>query len=199
MNSAWRTVDRPGYMGDARDRLHKEWDAKYGEGLWRLAWEWGDLILEKAMALQVYEDGYFSFFRGNKIRSLHWIVDLASDIYDTAPSNVASGFNYEIQETPNNHLHDIAIRRAVARMGEWFRGDHLVEVRGPTSEGYLLNPGKVPFHFSALIYDGEIKNASGKNLWWDLLTIEDFYQKNKILQVRKPSEADRSGSLVETM
>ena len=199
MNPIWKTVDRPGYMGDARDRLARQWDEQYGKGLWRLAWEWGDLILEKAMALQVYEDGYYNFFRYEKPGFMIWISKTASDVYDTAPSNVHSGFDYSIQETPNNHLHDIAVRRAMARMGVGFKGDHLVEIRGVKSEGYRLNPGIVPFHFKPCIYDGEFRNASGKNLWWEPGTIEDFYQRNKVLQVREATEADKADSLVESL
>lgn len=184
MTVRWKTVDRPGYMGDARDRLHSEWNSKYGAYCWRLAWEFGDLILEKTMAIQVYEDGYFEYFRGENGRGqADWLVRMASDVYDTAETNVSSGLDYSRQETSNNHLHDIAIRRAFVRLGISFKGDHLVWVRGPDSEGYRFNPGNVPFHYRELIYAGEIVNASGKNQWWGANTIEDFYQKNKVLQI----------------
>lgn len=199
MKHVWRTVDRPGYMGDARDRLYREWDEAHGKGLWRIAWTtWEDEVIEKDMALQIYEDGYFMHFLTNPGQLL-WLVNTASEVYDTAESNVNSGFDYNKQETPNNHLHDIAIRRAVARHGDRFRGDHLVWVRGPGSEGEQLNPGVVHFHLPHLIYKGSIKNASGKNLWWDAGSIEDFYQRNKVLQVREATEADRAGTIVEAL
>ena len=55
-----------------------------------------------------------------------------------------------------------------------------MHVRWKDSEGYKINPGVVPFHLPELIVPGEIKG----NIWWDPNTIEDFYQKNKVLQVK---------------
>jgi hypothetical protein len=183
MTVQWKIVGRPGYMGDARDRLHAEWDQQYGAGNWRLAWEFGDTILEKSMAIQVYEDAYYQHLdSGNG--DLEWLRDTASDVYDTDPSNVNSGFDYSIQETPNNHIHDIAIRRALTRLSWVFEGDHLVHVRWKDSEGYRLNPGIVRFHEDGLISKEFKENVSGKNIWWERFTIEDFYQRNKVLQIK---------------
>ncbi len=113
------------------------------------------------------------------------MLNTASDVYDTSPTNVEAGFDYEKQETPNNHIHDVAIRRAVLRLGQWFHGDHLMHVRWVESEGFRINPGVVPFHLPHLIVPGEINDYGGKGLWWRANTIEDFYQRNKILEVKK--------------
>lgn len=185
MTEQWKTVGRPGYMGDARDRLHAEWDQKYVANNWRLAWELGEVVLSKDMAIQVYEDAYYHHLGDQGSEVLGWLISTASDVYDTAETNVQSGFDYTRQETTGNHLHDIAIRRAVARLGFAFRGDHLVWVRWKDSEGFRLNPGIVPFHLPDLISDEFEKNASGKNIWWEPGTIEDFYQRNKVLQVKE--------------
>lgn len=96
-----------------------------------------------------------------------------------------SGLNYEIQETPNNHIHDIAIRRAVARLDKRFKGNHLVHVRWKDSEGFRINPGVVPFHKPQMIVSKKIKDYGKKGNWWRPNTIEDFYQRNKVLQVKK--------------
>ena len=116
---------------------------------------------------------------------MNWIISTASDVYDTAETNVKAGWNYSEQETPNNHVHDVAIRRAVLRCGRYFEGDHLVHVRWKDSEGFRLNPGVVPFHKPKMILEGELVNLSGKELWWYHGTIEDFYQRNKLLQARE--------------
>lgn len=177
----WETVDRPGYLGDARDRLHAEWDEAYGAGNWRLAWEYGEIVLDKSMAIQVYEDAYF-FCLYISQSHIDWLTSTASDVYDTAESNVHSGFDYSIQETAGTHLHDIAVRRAVARLGRKFRGNHLVHIRWTESEGYRLNPGVLPFHRAELISSKFERNLSGKRIWWEKNSIEDFYQRNKVLQ-----------------
>ena len=44
-------------------------------------------------------------------------------------------------------------------------------------EGYVLNPGKVPFHRPGLA-NGEYSRA-----WWDENSAEDIYQRNKVLLV----------------
>ena len=179
----WKTVERPGYFGKKRDEIIASFDKKYGESRWRLMYSFGDCVIPREIAIQVYEDGYYEFLRKEKT-TLEWLISTASEVYDTAPSNVESGFDYKIQETPNNHLHDVAIRRAVARLGEKFRGDHLVHVRWTDSEGFRLSPGIIPFHLPHLIFQGEINSYSGKKPWWRANTVEDFYQRNKILQVK---------------
>ena len=179
----WKTVERPGYFGKKRNELEKKWDEEFGNGNWRLAYQWGDIILPRDMGLQVYEDGYYEHFRRNPAE-LEWLVRIASNVYDTAETNIQAGFSYFQQETPNNHIHDVAIRRAVARHGQWFRGDNLVHVRWTGSEGYRVNPGVVPFHKPEMIIPGEINDYGGKGLWWSPGTIEDFYQRNKVLQIR---------------
>ncbi len=79
----WNTADRPGYMGDARDRLYSKWDQEYGEGSWRIAYEWGALILPRELGLQIYEDAYVRFFEDNPAK-LDWLVRNFSDVWDTA-------------------------------------------------------------------------------------------------------------------
>lgn len=189
----WKTVDRPGYFGDRRDELQADFDRKYGKDSWRIAWEWGGLILPIQEALQLYEDGYYEHFK-TKPELLEWLVTNFSNIFDTAPSNVEAGFSYNIQETPNNHLHDVAIRRAVLRRGAWFSGSRLLEVRSVNAEGWALSPCNIPFHLPNMIYQGqtkykcEVRDFSTNPPWWIRKgvknSVEEFYQQNKVLQVK---------------
>lgn len=182
----WVMVERPGYLGKKRDEVARGWDEKYGAGNWRIAYEWCGRVVPREFALQLYEDGYYDFFAEDPgIQVFQWLLRTASDVYDTAETNVQAGLDYFQQETPNNHIHDVAIRRAVLRCGEWFKGDHLVHVRWTDSEGFAVNPGIVPFHMPHRILQHDIQDHGGKGLWWRPLTIEDFYQRNKILQVRR--------------
>jgi len=48
------------------------------------------------------EDGYYEFFKNNN-NTLEWLVSTASDVYDTAPTNVQAGLDYGCQETPQSH------------------------------------------------------------------------------------------------
>ncbi len=188
----WQVVDRPGYFGTSRDEIHSRYDKQFGNGNWRIAWQWGKQIIQRPQALQVYEDGYYEFFKSNK-DVLDWIVKKASDVYDTEPSNVEAGFSYDVQETPANHIHDVAIRSAVMRNGVWFAGSHLVHVR-PGKEGERLGPHMIPFHLPDMIFRGPIKYKGIERdftvdpPWWLKMgienSVEQFYQQNKVLEVR---------------
>ena len=181
---SWKTIERPGYFAKKREELHDRWINKWGIDNWRIAYEWGDLVIPRREAIQVYEDGYYEFFKTNP-ETLEWLVNTALDIYDTAPSNVEARFSYNKQETPNNHVHDVAVRRAVMRLGKWFKGDHLMHVRGEKTEGAVISPGVVPFHLPDMIVKAEVKDYGGKGFWWEPNSVEDFYQRNKVLQIRR--------------
>lgn len=184
IDTLWETVERPGYLGKKRDEVQNGWNLKYREGNWRISYQWGSLVIPKREAIQIYEDGYYEFFKQNK-ETLDWLIQTASNVFDTAETNVQANFDYEKQETLNNHIHDVAIRRSVLRLGRLFSGHHLVHVRWTGSEGYRINPGVVPFHMQEFIVPGEINDYGGKGIWWFPNTIEDFYQRNKVLQVIK--------------
>ncbi len=170
----WQVVCRPGYVGHRGAAAAADHDACLGQGRWTIAYLWRDGVISRAAALSLYEDAYFHFLGGRR-DVLDWLCATASEIYDTAPSNVDSGLDYHAQEGGPTHLQDIAIRRALQRLGRALAGDHLVQIRGRQSEGYRLNPGEVPFHDS----DGIIKPALPG--WWRSGSIEDFWQSNKVL------------------
>lgn len=182
MSDTWVTVERPGYLGKKRDEVRAGWDAQHGAGRWRIAYSWLGGVIDRPMAIQLYEDAYCEFFRRNP-DTFSWLATVASDVYDTAPSN-AGQLDYDNQETPNNHIHDVAIRRSFLRLGKKFGGDRLVHVRWVGTEGFPVNPGVVPFHLPQHIDQHPLKDYGGKGIWWWPGTVEDFYQRNKLLQVR---------------
>ncbi len=181
--SEWRIVEHPGQSGKARDALVERWNAAYGPAGWTLGWMWGDLLLDRRFTLQLYEDAYLSRLAGD-LKTLDWLCTY-QDVYDNAPSNVHSGIDYDIQENASNHYQHIALRRAMLRLGRSFAGDRLLEVRGPKSEGAVLNPGVVPFHLPRMIVPAELPDHSGWGEWWRGGSIEDFYQRNKVLLERR--------------
>jgi len=179
----WQTIERPGYFGKRRNALEALWNEQHGEGNWRLVWEFGNVILPKIDYLeQVYTTAYYEHLK-NCPQDLEWLTGF-KDVWDTAESNVEAVFDFSHQETPGNHYHDIAIRRAMAMLGEWFKGDELLYVRWKDSEGFRVNPGLVGFHMPELIPNKEIRDHGGKGIWWYEATIEDAYQRMKLLQVK---------------
>ncbi len=175
----WKVMGSPGYSGKTKGSRDAQRDKLYGNGNWKSVFYMGGTLIEREFALQIYEDAYWTFFRDNP-EELDWICRTASDVYDNAKSNTKSGLDYNIQEAESTHLQDIAIRRSIIRLGRQFKGKHLVEIRGKDSEGYKLNPGRVPFHITDLIRPRE-----GNPGWIEAGSIEDFWQSNKALVVRR--------------
>lgn len=179
----WQTLAgvRPGYFGKRRDEIEAGYNEQYGDGAWRLAWQVGPIAVPRLAALMLYEDGYQQFLQDQpEIR--RQLVEEAADIYDDQPSNVEAGFDYQHQETNVNHLHDIAIRRALLRCGEWFQGKEVIQIRhslSPHPLSMLLSPGQVPFHRPDLIIQPQLGRY-----WWEPNSVESFYQSNKVLQVK---------------
>lgn len=179
MSSEWENIERPGYFGSKRERLHQEFDQRYGAGNWRLTWALGDGMIERFGMNMLYEDSYYFFLLQNPAL-LQQLVKEASDVYDDALSNLGR-FNYEDQETDRTHVQDIAIRRAVLRLGERFQGAEPIQIRDALGNHPLsltLSPGRVPFHKPSLLIDPQLEG------WWLPNSVESFYQSNKYLQAR---------------
>lgn len=144
-----------------------------------MAWAFNGLWLPYLGACALYEDAYFNFLRARP-RVLRELAREASEVYDTDPSNVFSGYNYTIQEGPRTHIQDIAIRRSMLRLGARFRGRGLVRIRdreGTHRLSMVLSPGQVPFHMPRKIERPELKG------WWRPRSVESFYQSNKHLLI----------------
>jgi hypothetical protein len=175
----WEIIGRPGFAGDKKSERQKSWNKQYGEGNWRIAWVWNGSIIEREFAFQLYEDAYYadSFEREDLWGEL---LGKAKDIYDHNVSNINSGLDYSIQEGRATHLQDISVRRVVARRGWKFEGDELIQIRSHSDYwGDKFSPGRISFHLPALIEKPNLES------WWDVDSIEDFYQSNKVLLRRK--------------
>ncbi len=178
----WQNQDRPGYLGKHRDAKQREWDEGFGPGNWRLVWQIGDNYFGVEAAIALYEDAYFRFLEENQAITQR-LVREAGDVYDDNPSNVSCGLNYFPQETNRTHLQDIAIRRVLVRLGLWFQGMDLIQIRddrGTHPLSLTLSPGRVPFHRPDLIVAPELEG------WWQAGSVESFYQSNRWLQTKAP-------------
>jgi hypothetical protein len=179
-DETWTTVEtQPGYFGKKRAERHAEYDTQHGRGRWRIAWQVGPHIMTFEQFVQLYEDAYFQFLLRNP-RILNQLVEEASEVYDTALSNIESGLDYLAQEDSATHLQDITIRRSLMRLGRWFEGKEPLQVRhqrGGHALSMILSPGCVPFHLPELLPKSELTG------WWAIATVEDMYQKAKIIQV----------------
>ncbi len=178
----WVTIKKQlGFFGHSKSKRVKEFNEQFGEENWRIAWQVRDKHVPFKDAIQLYENGYRIYFKLHP-DILEALVKTASEVYDNSLSNIYSGTRYENQENNSNHFQDISIRKIIEQIGLQFLGKDLVKLR-PYSRhliGRQLSPGTVPFHKPELISKPHLKG------WWKANSIEDFYQSNKVLQVRLP-------------
>lgn len=178
----WETIGRPGFFGKKKREIFEGYTQKYGKENWRIMWTWNDIIIPWIDACLIYEDAYFE---DSKEREDLWqkLILEAKDVYDFDKSNIESKLKYEIQEGPSTHIQDITIRRVVLlRRGWQFKGNKLIQIRSHKSYwGEQLSPGKVKFHLPELITEPQFEG----DYWWDFNSVEDFYQRHKVLQVKK--------------
>ncbi|MBT5022521.1 hypothetical protein HOK51_00420 [Candidatus Woesearchaeota archaeon] len=176
-NKTWEVIGRPSYMGKHRDKIIKEYNQTHGQGNWKLGHFWEGQILDKKLTYQVYEDGYYEFLKNNS-DLVEWMTKKYKDCWDNELSNLESGLDYSHQESNATHLQDISVRRVLLRIGKQFQGEDLLQIRSKSTEGYMLSPGRVPFHQPEQILKPNIE------WWWKKDSIEDFYQSNKLLLKR---------------
>jgi len=89
----------PGFLGGRRPVVEERLTRLFGRDGWRTEHKIGELLVPERAALRLYEEGYVEHLRRNP-DVLKWLCDNFSDVYDTDPSNVQSGFDYSIQELP---------------------------------------------------------------------------------------------------
>ncbi|MBI3334477.1 hypothetical protein HYZ97_03235 [Candidatus Pacearchaeota archaeon] len=175
----WQYIESPGQFGKQCDARYEGYDARFGKNQWRIVWIWGKNKLEFKRACKHYERSYWndSFKRPEIWREL---ITTASEVYDYSHDDIKSGCDYLIQAGPATHIQDIAIRNVVRRHQWNFKGSEPVQVRGLKSRwGELLSPGKVMFHKPNNIVTPHLHG------WWELNSVEDFWQSNKIVQARE--------------
>jgi len=186
----WVTIGQAGFWGSDRKKIETKLDAEYkGRENWRIIYVWGEngeLVIPKSVAMELYGDAYYEFLKEN-MEITQYLRKQARDVYVYPEQAVVRGeqstpdtLDYMIQEISATHLQDIAIRRALIRLGIWFEGKKLICVRGGSDDeiGKMLSPGKVPFHIINKIYKPHLDG------WWEDNSVACFYHSNKLLQVR---------------
>jgi hypothetical protein len=174
----WKDSERPGQFGKSRNQKIFDYNMKYAPGNWKLAWKWQNDFIEHDLVLQIYEDAYYldSF---NREERWFQLINNACNVYDNVLEDVESGLSYEMQKYSSTHLQDIAIRRVLFRRGLEFKGQELIQIKGKNKDWKDFSPGFVKFHLPEFIEQPPITS------WWMKDSIEDFYQSNKHLMIRK--------------
>jgi hypothetical protein len=172
----WQTLGRPHYFGRHRHHWRRTYDQRYGPDGWRILQRVGPDLLPAAEAAPFLAAAYAAYL-AERPDLLAWLCATAADVYENSRSNLRSGRDYTVQERHVEHVHDVALRNAVAHLGREFRGETLLHVGG--RERGPLNPGFVPFHRPELIVQPPAVH------WWEAGSVECFWQSGRVLQVRR--------------
>lgn len=178
----FKILSRPGYFGRKRDEKHAQFNAKWGTGNWTLIWHVPDHGKHefKDACKNFYEESYFRYFKDRPED-----VDFActyGECIDNAPTNVESGMDYTKQEAFSTHIQDIALRNVLHRLGRKFEGpkDKILVIRSKDTDGIRFGPGEVPF-----MNPEWIEQPSLCPKWATAGSVEDFWQSNKFLAIKK--------------
>ena len=210
----WIPVGLPGFAGDAKHRWKALMDDRFGADGWRLAHVVRGRVVSFDAAIHEYEEAYRRFLRDRPalVRFLvetcgNVYDDRVENVYDTdyrQPHTVQNHYQdisvrRVIAELVNDpawpavtdtaagdaDLADLGtgvVHRVPRARG--FRGGSLLQIREPTSPGYVLNPAVVPVHDPALI-----TTIPGRTEWYHAegcghLSVEAFWQTSKVVEVR---------------
>lgn len=179
----WYVDHRPGYFGRQRDARIRAMNERYGEGKWRLVWQFQTkfgveyLSFEEACK-RAYEESYYLFLK-DRPREVDFITEFV-DCIDNAETNVQSGRDYTKQEAFSTHIQDIAVRNVLHRLWRPFTGKNgrLLVIRSADSEGYRFGPGNVPFFAPEMIRQPLLHPR-----WAGATSVESYWQSNKHVQV----------------
>lgn len=187
----WETIERPGYLGSRRDVVAAEWDMTFGVGNWRIAWQTADgRVLRYEDIFQLYVEGYVKYFKNHPIEAI--VATSFSYGYDEDRVSREDAFDkYALWNIhgKSNQFHHAAFNVALEKVLNMpFNGEDPVCVRtgkpGTPEDkrpaGWKWNPGRIPCTQPELIPS----HVPVDRQWWENGSIEDLYQRSKVLQVK---------------
>lgn len=179
-------INRVGRIGRSRLKMIDRNNALYGEGNWSFAFIYQGRLITQQEALQLYEDSYSRKLAVSPDLVRRMVFE-ASEVYDFSIENINSGLDYNLQEGPETHIQDIAVRRVLAQKGVQLKGGKPLQIRGLNSDLHELNPGLVPFVDPDAVLD---KPRIYQATWIEPGSVEDFWQNNRVLIVKQPASKE---------
>jgi hypothetical protein len=210
----WIPVGLPGFAGDTKQRRAAILDERYGADGWRQAWVVRGRLVSFDDAIREYEEAYRRFLRERPplVRFLvetcgNVYDDRVENVFDTGyhqPHTVQNHYQdisvrrviSELVDDPawpwvtdtatgDAELVDLGtgdVHRVPRARG--FSGGSLLQIREPTSPGYVLNPAVVPVHDPALVTPLPARLEWYHREGCGHLSVEAFWQTSKVIEVR---------------
>ena len=187
----WKTVARPGYQGKKKDEQVTRWNADYGEGAWRIAWELqnGDVCNYDQIFYNFYVAGYTQYFLEHPDEASLLATNF-SYTYDKDYVSRSVAFDpHALYDKPGrpNQFHNVALNIALEYfLGLPFKGRQPLQVRegkpgtDPSTwpQGWRWSPGRIAAVRQDLIPHHDTTG------WWEKGSIEDLYQAAKVVQAK---------------
>jgi hypothetical protein len=210
----WIAVGSPGFAGDAKHRWRSMLDERFGTDGWRIAHMVRGEVVPADAAILEYEASYRRYLRdrpalvGFIVETCGNVYDYAVDnVHDDDYDQPHTPMNHyqdisvrrviaELADDPDwPEVVDTRVEEAALLdlgTGEThtiprargMRGEHLLQIRGPDSPGFMLSPAVVPAHDPTLLATRPERldwyHAEGAGH----LSVEAFWQMSKVIEVR---------------
>jgi len=214
LREVWIPVGVPGYAGEAKARWQRTLDERFTPEGWRLSHIVRGEIVSKEAAIVEYEAAYRHYLRERPalVRFLTTVCgnvydDNVTNVHDGEYDQPHTAMNHyqdiavrrviaelvddpdwpDVVDTPTGPADLVDLGSGEAHRvprARGFGGEFLLQIRGPLSPGYCLNPAVVPAHDPALI-----TSLPAGTDWYHAegcahLSIEAFWQMSKVIEVR---------------
>jgi len=214
LSEVWIPVGAPGFSGASKAERSARLDERFGADGWRYAHVVRGRVVPVEVAILEYEEAYRQHLRAHPglvafltARCGNVYDTEPSNVHDIDYLQPHTSMNHyqdisvrrvvaELVDHPewpdvvdtepgDAALLDLASGNVLTvPRARGFRGDLLLQLRGPDSAGFVLNPAVVPVHDPALI-----TTLPSRHEWYHVegcahLSVEAFWQMSKVVEVR---------------
>ncbi len=210
----WIPVGLPGFSGDTKHRRRAVMDERFGADGWRNAWVVRGRLVAFDLAIREYEEAYRRYLRERPalVRFLvetcgNVYDDRVENVFDAdyhQPHTIQNHYQDisvrrviaelvddpgwdGVTETPAGEADLVDLGTGVVHRvprARGLRGGSLLQIREPSSPGYVLNPAVVPVHDPALVTPLPARLEWYHREGCGHLSVEAFWQTSKVIEVR---------------
>jgi hypothetical protein len=210
----WLPVGVPGFAGAAKAQRAALLGERFGADGWRYGHFVRGRIVPASLAILEYEEAYRQYLRATPALVEFLVTECGNvydwspaNVHDSEYEQPHTAMNHyqdiSVRRVIAELVDDPAWPSVTATADELvelrdfgtgevhmlprasgFRGDGLLEIRGATSPGFVLNPAVVPVHDPALIVNSGATDGWFMREGCGHLSVEAFWQMSKVVEVR---------------
>jgi hypothetical protein len=214
ISDVWIPIGNPGYTGDRKSIRKDYFDRIFGEDCWRESYVVRGRIVSKSEALLEYEQSYRIYFYNHPhvvdflVKYCGNVYDYqVENVYDSNYEQSGTNRNHyqdiiirriiselvrdpswsDIIETESGEVELIDLttgQTCHVERAQGFRGNFLLQVRGPESPGFFLSPAVIPIHDPTLLIPNSHVNSWFSKEGCGHMSVEAFWQFSKVIEVK---------------